>query len=94
MADVTATQATEAAEATIDRFAPDAPASVRLVAVNRLARWYQSFPADGLTSVSHGDQTLATMKAGTVGALHGIGRARAAGARGARPRARKVATDD
>ena len=93
MADVTATQATEAAEATIDRFAPDAPASVRLVAVNRLARWYQSFPADGLTSVSHGDQTLATMKAGTVGALTGSGALELL-APWRRPRARKVTTDD
>lgn len=93
MADVTATQATAAAEATIDRFAPDAPDAIKLVAVNRLARWYQSFPADGSTSVSHGDQTLATMKAGTVGALTGSGALELlAPFRG--PRARKVTPSD
>ena len=73
MPDVTATQATAAAEATVDRYAPTAPDAIKLVAVSRLARWYQSFPADGTTNVGHGDQTLATMKAGTVGALKGSG---------------------
>ena len=93
MPDVTALQAIAAAEATVDRFAPDATDAIKLVAVNRLARWYQSFPADGLTSVSHGDQTLATMKAGTVGALTGSGALELL-APWRRPRARKVATDD
>ena len=93
MADVTVTEANAAAEATVDRFAPDAPDAVKLVAVNRLARWYQSFPADGLTSVSHGDQTLATMKAGTVGALKGSGALELL-APWRTPRARTVTADD
>ena len=93
MADVTAIQATAAAEATVDRFAPGAPDAIKIVAVNRLARWLQSFPADGSTSVSHGDQTLATMKAGTVGALTGSGALELLAPWRA-PRARTVATDD
>ena len=93
MADVTAIQATAAAEATVDRFAPGAPDAIKIVAVNRLAIWLRAFPADGSTSVSHGDQTLATMKAGTVGALTGSGALELL-AQFRRPRARKVATDD
>ena len=88
---VTATQATAAAEATVDRFAPNAPDAIKIVAVNRLATWYQSFPADGSTSVSYGDQTLAMMKAGTVGALTGSGALELL-APFRRPRARTVAT--
>ena len=93
MPDVTATQATAAAEATVDRFAPDAPDAIKLVAVNRLARWYQSFPADGSTNVSFSDQSTATMQAGAVDALRGSG---AAGilAPWRSPRARPVAPDD
>ena len=93
MPDVTAVQATAAAEATVDRFAPDAPDAIKIVAVNRLARWYESCPADGTTSVSFGDQTLATMKAGTVGALKGSGAAEILAPWRA-PRARVVAPDD
>ena len=93
MPDVTATQATSAAESTVDRFAPDAPDAIKLVAVNRLARWYQSFPADGSTNVSFGDQSSGTMQAGAVDALRGSG---AAGllAPWRTPRARKVTADD
>ena len=71
--DVTTAQALAAAAATVARFAPDAPDAITLVAVNRLARWLQGFPADGTTNVGHGDQTLATMKAGAVSALRGSG---------------------
>ena len=93
MPDVTATQATAAAEATVDRFAPDAPDAIKLVAVARLAGWYRSFPSDGSTSVSFGDQSTATMQAGAVDALRGSG---AAGLLAAwrRPRARAVKADD
>ena len=91
--DVTTTQALAAAEATVDRFAPDAPDTVKLVATNRLAIWYQRFPADGTTNVGLSDQTLATMQAGAVDALRGSG---AAGllAPWRTPRARKVTADD
>ena len=93
MADVTAVQATAAAEATVDRFAPNAPDAIKIVATNRLSRWLQSFPADGTTSASFGDQTLATLKAGTVGALTGSGALELL-APFRRPRARPVASDD
>ena len=93
MPDVTATQATAAAEATVGHFAPDAPDAIKLVAVNRLARWLQFFPADGTTNVGHGDQTLATMKAGAVSALRGSGALELL-APWRTPRARKVTADD
>ena len=91
--DVTTTQALAAAEATVDRFARGAPSVIKTVAVNRLANWYQRFPADGSTSASFSDQTLATAAPGTVDALRGSG---AAGllAPWRTPRARKVTADD
>ena len=91
--DVTTTQALAAAEATVDRFASGAPDAIKTVAVNRLANWYQRFPADGSTSVSFSDQTIATAAPGTVDALRGSG---AAGllAPWRTPRARKVTADD
>ena len=92
MADVTATQATAAAEAMVDRFAPDAPDAIKLVATNRLATWYQRFPADGSTSASFSDQTLATIAPGTVDALKGSGAAELL-APWRRPRARAVKAD-
>ena len=93
MPDVTTTQALAAAEATVDRFAPDAPDAIKTVAVNRLATWYQRFPADGSTNVGFNDQSLSTMQAGAVDALRGSG---AAGllAPWRTPRARKVTADD
>ena len=90
---ITTAQALAAAEATVDRFAPDAPDAIKLVAANRLATWYKSAPADGSTSVSFGDQTVATLKAGTVGALTGSGALELLAA-WRKPRARPVATDD
>ena len=93
MPDVTALQAIAAAEATVDRFAPDATDAIKIVAVNRLARWYQSFPADGSLSIGYGDQNISTMKAGTVGALKGSGASELLAPWRA-PRARKVAPDD
>ena len=93
MADVTAIQATAAAEATVDRFAPGAPDAIKIVAVNRLARWLQSFPADGVTQTGFGDQNISVMKAGAVGALTGSGAAELL-AMWRAPRARKVAPAD
>ena len=91
--DVTTTQALAAAKATVDRFASGAPDAIKLVATNRLATWYQRFPADGSTNIGFSDQSVATMQAGAVDALRGSG---AAGLLAAwrRPRSRKVTADD
>ena len=51
--DVTTTQALAAAEATVDRFAPDAPDAIKLVAVESARdAGINRFPADGSTNVS------------------------------------------
>ena len=70
--DITTAQALDAAGSLVDRFAPSAPDAIKTVAVNRLARWLQSFPADGSTNAVFGDQTLSSAKPG-MDALKGSG---------------------
>ena len=88
---VTLTEATAAAEATADRFAPDAPANVRLVAVSRLALWYQHFPTDGVLTTDFSGQSVSYVRPGMVSALKGSGAGELL-APWRTPRARKVTT--
>ena len=60
---VAAAEALAAATAQVDHYCVGAPdRDSQLVAVNRLARWIERYPSDGISNVSHSDQNVSWSK--------------------------------
>ena len=72
---LTAAEALAAATAQVDHYCTDPPAAVRTAAIGRLANYLQRYPSDGVSSISHADQTASWQKNELAGALHASGAA-------------------
>ena len=59
---LTQAEATAAATAAIDAYCVGPPAAIRTAAIDRLARWIARYPADGIATVNHSDQTVSWSK--------------------------------
>lgn len=87
MVALTAAEARAAAEALVDNFCTDPPAHVRTAAVVKLAAHLRSYPDDGITATSFGDQSSSWKPASQVMLDSGASQILAAWRR---PRARLV----